>query len=241
MWREFDDAYRQSAEQIQALNPGQASLFDLAQFLTKYCGAVNGPNTNRINFEYQEREIVAVDEEMGTVALEDNLYACGDWNGLTPQPIDGKPITQLGLNEPVVSGAIRTAFFPDRPVGAAYLNRPAGLSLVASEGPFGLIFLMRQTLSFHGERPAEEGLSLHVYRIADKSAPAEPLSPPIAAAILRKLSEATRIKDPIRTHLEEAIVTAERELVKALKLPTEEEIERRVRHAVWPVGAIVVV
>lgn len=239
-WREFDDEYYKNSEQIQSLNPGQASLLDLTRFLIKYCGAIIGPTTTRTLFEHQRSEIVAIDEEISTLVFGDAVYACEEWNGVVSKLVDGRQIAQLGLNVPAISKEIGAAFFPDRPVGAAYLNRPPDLGEHAPPGPFALLFLLRQTLSFHGERQSEAGLTFHAFRISGEPYSAQKLSSQAAAELLRKLSDSSRIKDPSRTNLEDAVVEREIQLVEELRRPTEKEIEARLRHVVWPVGAIIV-
>ena len=154
---------------------------------------------------------------------------------------NGRQIAQLGLNVSRISEEIRAAFSPDRPVGGTYLKRPADLGQHAPHGPFALLFLLRQTLSFQGERPSEAGLTFHAFRISGEATSAEPLSSHSAAELLRKLSESSRIKDPGRTNLEEAVIESELRLVEELRRPTEGEIEARIRHVVWPLGAIIIV
>ena len=97
-WRSFDDAYRTNAEQIQALNGGEATWADLGEFLIKYCGAELGPNTTRTSFTFDDQEVVAVDELLPTIRFNGSLYACGDVGEFKPEAVNGEPVLQLGLN-----------------------------------------------------------------------------------------------------------------------------------------------
>jgi hypothetical protein len=209
--------------------------------MIKHCGAEPGPNTTRTSFTFEDEEIVAVDELLPTIRYDGSLYACGDVGGIKPEAVNGASVLQLGLNIPEVSSAIRGAFFPDRPCGAAYLTRPAGLSSEIPSGPFGLVFFLRQSLRFGEDRPAEERLSFHSYRITQSTEPPRALSGSESARLLRRLVEATRIKEPQSTGLESLLVTAEVDLASELRRPAEEDLVARVRHVVWPVAAIVVV
>lgn len=240
-WRTFDDSYRNNAEQIQALSGGEATWKDLGQFLIKHRGAEPGPNTMRTSFTFDDNEIVAVDELLSTIRLNGDLYACGDVGGIKPEAVNGEPVLQLGLNIPEVSNAIRNAFFPDRPCGAAYLTRPSGHQSNVPESPFGLMFFLRQSLRFGEERPTEERLSFHAYCISQGVEAPTALSSSESARLLRGLGEATRIKEPQATGLEPLLATAETELSSELRRPTEDDLAARVRHVVWPVATVVVV
>ena len=63
----------------------------------------------------------------------------------------------------------------------------------------------------------------------------------MTASLLRKLAEATRIKEPQITELGRLLVMAETDLASDLRRPTEEDLAARVRHVVWPVATVVVV
>ncbi len=240
-WRSFDDSYRTNAEQIQALSGGEATWADLGQFLIKYCGAEPGPNTTRTSFTFDDQEVVAVDELLPTIRFNGSLYACGDVGGIKPEAVNGEPVLQLGLNVSEVSRAVRSAFFPDRTCGVAFLTRPSGLPSDVPTGPFGLIFFLRQSLRFSEGRPAEERLSFHAHCITTGADAPRILSSSVMARLLRKLAEATRIKEPQITGLEPLLVMAETDLASDLRRPTEEDLAARVRHVVWPVATVVVV
>lgn len=239
-WRSFDETYRTNAEQIQLLKGGEASLSDLSQFLVKYHGADWGPNTTRTSFNFDEAEIVSLDEVVPTIRFEGALFACGDIGGIRPEAANGESVRQLGINSPEVSAAVRRAFLPDRPCGAAYLGRPTELSAELPAGTFGVLFFLRQSIHFGEERPTEESLSFRSYFVV-KAEPPRALSSSETARLLRQLIEASRIRDPQPTGLEHLLTEAERDLATDLRRPTEDDIMSRVRHVVWPLGAIIVV
>ena len=60
------------------------------------------------------------------------------------------------------------------------------------------------------------------------------------AKLFRRLSEATRVKDPVKTDLEQLLLEAEEDIGNELRRPSDADITSRVRHMVWPVGAIII-
>ena len=240
-WRAFDETYRNNAAQIQALSGGEATWADLGRFLLKYCGAEPGQSTTKTSFTFNDDEIVAVDETVPTVRFDGRLYACGEVGGVTPQGANGEPVLQLGLNVPEVSNAVRRAFFPDRPSGAAYLTRPVDLPSSLPSGALGFIFFLRQSLRFGDERPSEVRLTFHSHFVARSSEAVRKLSTSDAAHLIRALIDAPRIKEPQPTGLEEMLQRAESDVGYELRRPSEAELADRVRHVVWPVGVILVV
>lgn len=239
-WQSFDDAYRVNAEQIQALNGGEASWADLGLFLVKYCGAELGQNTTQTSFVHSGDEIVSVEESLPTIRLNGKLYGCGETGGLRPAPLQGEEVRQLGINLAEVASHIRSAAFPDKPSGAAYLNIPVRLRSQFPD-PFGVVFTLRQSLRFGEERPSEERLSFHCHIVTRASPEPRALSSVDAGRLLRDMVDATRIKDPRLTGIEELLEKGEVYIADQLRRPSEEDIAARTRHAVWPVACVVVV
>ena len=239
-WQEFDDAYRANAERIQALSSGQATWEDLEKFLIRYGGADKGPSAVGTSFTFEENEIVAVEEQFSTVRLAGTIYACGETGGVRPSTITGEPLDPLGLNVPDVTQALRRAFFPDRLVGAAYVARPVNIPADIPVGPVGLLMFLRQSLRFSGERPIEERLTFHVYLSKSAETKPEQLDRKIAADILRCIWEATRVREPQITGIENALMDEELQLVDQLRRPSETDLVERIRHVVWPIGTIIV-
>ena len=59
------------------------------------------------------------------------------------------------------------------------------------------------------------------------------------AAFFRELANASRVKDPTQTDLEKRMQAMESELALSLRTPADADIADRVRHIVWPIGALI--
>ena len=102
-WQSFDDKYRKNSEEIQSLAGGEATWTDLGKFLTRYGSALWSSDATRTVFDFDEGEIVAVDELLRTINLDGQLYACGDTGGLKLNHAGAQEIAQLGLNVAAVA------------------------------------------------------------------------------------------------------------------------------------------
>jgi hypothetical protein len=238
-WKAFDDAYRANADRIQVQSSGQATWDDLGHFLIRYCGAELGPTTNRTTFTFEDDEIVSVEGYLPTLTFGDELYALGELGGVGS--VGTASVQQLGLNLGSVAQSLRRAFFSERSVGAGYISRPPSLPSEMPSETFGMLLFLRQSLRFAGDRPAEEGLTFHAFTLVSSTAGPKELDRKTAAETLRKLSQATRIREPQRTGVEFELIEAEARLLNDLRRPTETEVTERIRHVVWPVAAIIVV
>ncbi len=240
-WSSFDQRYRRQAEEIRAQNPGEATWTDLAQFLLKVTNATPGPDVSVTAFEYREDEIVAVDEALPTISHRGGVYACGDTGGLPIDPVDGHMVTALGTNVPSVQQALRDALLDARHAGPALLRLPGTLEFLRDDKePVAVLAFMRQTLRQDLGRSTEQTVSLHMYRVRASQAH-EALTSEQRAAVARSALVATRLRDPVETVVVESLIQAERGLVDELRRPSPEEVEIGVRHAVWPITAIIFV
>ena len=238
-WQSFDKEYRANADKIKNTGGGEASWADVEAFLTRQTDAAPGPETSLVSFEQENDEIVARSQFIGTLRYNEQLYVCCDSGGLLPDPVNGETVHQLGLNLPEVAATIRSVFLPDETCGAGYLNRPNGLEPNFGAGRFGLLCFLRQTIRFEQARAAEEKLSLHTFLVTPGNV-AE-LSASAQAGLIRELANAVRVKDPVGGDIEPLMVSLERDLALQLRTPSESDVENRVRHVVWPVGALIVV
>jgi superfamily II DNA or RNA helicase len=237
-WRSFDDEYKANAERIRSVSAGEAGWGDVGNFLRRYCGADNGPGTNLTSFTFADGEIIDVDERLPTLRLNGGLFLCGDSGGLAPDPVEGQKVRQLGLNLPEIATVIRRIFQTERACGAGYLNRPPGIDQYGP-GPFGLLSFLRQTVRYESDRATEERLSLASYIVC--SSGVFELSSNQQAELLRRLVDASRVQNPMKTELEDVLLQRERELSLALKRPSDADIAERVRHMVWPVASLIIV
>ncbi|MFZ2103788.1 MAG: type IIL restriction-modification enzyme MmeI, partial [Roseiarcus sp.] len=234
-WQRFDEEYRANADRIRSQDAGHAQWEDIANFLMKHA-AERGPSTTRTSFVLRDQDVEAMEEQLATVKIGDAVFAVGELDGISSDPI----VQQLALNVPLVAQKLREAFLPDRVAGAAYLTRPALLPGELPRGSFGLLGFLRQTLR-SGERATEDRLSFHTYLMsADSTHPLE-LDRKLAFELIKRLHEASRIREPQPIGVEAAIEMAESTILQEMRRPSESDLAERIRHVVWPLAAIVVV
>jgi len=240
-WSSFDSAYRKQAEEIRATNPGEARWADLGAFLVKHGGAQDGPEATFSSFEFAEEEIVAVEERVPTIRYEARTYTCGDTGGLQAVHDSGEVASGLGMNLPWVQRALRESFAPSRLSGHAFVKRPSNFTVGGEgRGPSTFLVFLRQRLRQEGERWEELAVELLAYALEGESS-AKELDGAARARLIRGLSAATRIKDPTALEIHPGLQDIERELVAALRRPSDAEIAEGVRYAVWPIGAVTMV
>ena len=236
LWQKFDEEYRVNADKIRNQDAGQAQWDDLANFLVKYAGATLGTGTMRASFSIEETETGIVEEKLATVILDGQDFAVGELGGL---PSDSN-VHQLGLNVPVVARALRDAFLPEKTVGVAYLTRPTSLGSDIPRGSFALLVFLRQTLRYAGDRASEDRLSLHVYLVESEKSEIRELESMTSSNIIRRLQDASRIRDPKISDLEDKLETIESAIIQSLRKLSASDLSARTRHVVWPLGAIIV-
>lgn len=238
-WQAFDSEYRANADKIHDIGAGEASWADVEAFLVRQTDAEPGPQTSLVSFEQENDEIVARSQFIGTLRYNKQLYVCCDSGGLLPDPVNGEAVHQLGLNLPEVATTMRSAFLPDDICGGGYLNRPSALDQNFGSSRFGVLFFLRQTIRFEQARAVEEKLSLHSFLVKPENV--NELKDGLQAKLIRELANAVRVKDPVSGDIEPLMVSLERNLALRLRTPTDSEVANRVRHVVWPVGALIVV
>ena len=239
-WSEFDVTYRQQAEQIRAVNAGEASWADLAQFLLKYGGAKASTDATYSGFEYRDNEIVSTDEHVSTLTLNQCLYACGDTGGLRAHSEDGTVAAPIGLNLDPVRQSLFDSFAPVLPTGAAVIKRPPGLEFLgASNRPLTVLVFLRQKLQPDKGVWVERSVELRSFRLDDLGQHAE-LTAAESTQLVRASQSVSRVKDPTGLPIDTA-KDAEQTLMTLLRRPSDAEISDGVRYAVWPIAALVFV
>lgn len=240
-WSSFDDEYRKQADDIRAVSPGEARWTDVGAFLVKYGGANDGAEASFNSFKFHENEIVAVDEEVPTIAFNKQIYACGDTGGLSAVGADGVTALTLGLSLDEVQKVLRASFEPDRLAGAAYVKRPDGLAYLGSpkESVVVLAFI-RQTLQQERGRWAEKATSLHLFTLG-ATGESQELDGKQRAEVIRALQIVPRVKDPMDAKIRPDLCDIERNLIQILRRPSEAEISSGVRYAVWPIAAVILI
>lgn len=238
-WSSFDETYRKEADDIRAVNPGEARWADVGAFLVKYGGAEDGDGATFSSFEFQDNEIVSVDEQVPTISFDKKLYACGDTGGLPAVDGKGAAAISLGLSLDEVQQVLRSCFTPERPTGSAFIKRPAGLDFLGpADGPAVVLAFIRQTLHQERGRWAEKSISLRMFVVPAEGEPQALLSRQ-QADLVRASQAVPRVKEPSDVSTRGDLQDVEHALLWTLRRPSEAEIAGGVRHAVWPIAALV--
>ncbi len=238
-WNSFDEAYRKQAQQIRAINSGEGQWADLGAFLVKYGGADGGTEATFSSFEFQENEIVAIDERVPTLAFDDRLYACGDTGGLQALAENGVAAMQLGLNLNEVQRVLRCCFAPDLAVGAGFVKRPAGLDFLAPpKEPLAVLAFIRQLLQQERGRWTEKSIEFRMFALRFDGRPEE-LDGKQRAMLVRACQSVSRVRDAGGGSDWADLPAVEQTLLQMLQRPSDDEIAEGVRYAVWPIAALV--
>jgi hypothetical protein len=237
-WNSFDDTYRHEAEKIRAIDPGAASWSDLATFLTRYGDASSTDDVGLPTFEFRDDEIVAVEETLPALQFGSKIYACGDTGGLPIDSLNGRSVYSLGLNLPEVTEILRSRFIPDKLVGCALLRLDSDIqSALSFESIIGLLFFIRQTIHYELGNSREVALSLVGVALSSSGEVTE-LTSDRQAEVVRSITKAQRSKEPAAPEIRMNMKVVENEMIPKLRMPSDEEISRGIRHAVWPIAAI---
>ncbi|MBX9719989.1 MAG: hypothetical protein K2X81_01235, partial [Candidatus Obscuribacterales bacterium] len=233
--------YRKQADEIRAVNPGQANWNDVGNFLLKYGNADDGQLAHFDSFQFQGEEIVAVDEQVPTISFRRQTYACGDTGGMIANDAEGKPALQLGLNLPEVQEVLRASFDPEKQTGLAFVKRPPLLDFLGDSSQVArLICFVRQTLRQERGIWFEEGIALHIYAV-DKSGASIELDPLQRASLVRSIHNVPRVKEPNPSHFWVQSKEVEAKLIQELRRPSEDQIRAGIRFAVWPIAILTLV
>lgn len=236
-WNSFNETYRDEAERIRAMDPGQASWADLGNFLVKYGNAEPADEVSLATFEFRNNQIESVQEQLPAIRLGEKIYVCGDTGGLPIETLDGRKAHALGINLDEISNLMRNVFLPDRDVGVAVVRRSKEIDSCLPIDTSNLIALLRQSIRYEGGSSNEFNLKLHLFAVTTDFQQIE-LSTKAHTDIVRLLMQSQRVRD-IEINLEtEAMVQIENAISNQLRLPTEDEISFGIRHAVWPIAVI---
>lgn len=238
-WSAFDEAYRKQAEEIRSANPGQTTWADLGVFLVRFAGAKDGANASFSSFKFSDNEIVAVDEQVPSIVLDNDVYVCGDTSGMPAVTAEGVPTRQLGLNIDPVRAALNSAFTNDITACVAFLKAADAQAILGFiHEPLAVAVALRCRLQQQSGLWSEQALTLHVSTL--EAAP-RVLSSSRAAELIRAIIKSVRIKDPASIELPDALVDREDQFLNDLRRPSEQEIGQGVRYVVWPVALVVLV
>jgi hypothetical protein len=239
-WNSFNETYRNEAERIRAMDPGQASWADLGHFLVKYGNAEPADEVSLATFEFRNNQIQSVEEQLPAVRLGEKIYVCGDTGGLPIETRDGQKAYALGINIEEISALMRNIFLPDQDVGAAVVRRSKELDKNLPASSIVLIALLRHSIRYEGGSSNEFNLSLHLFALTSEFRQTE-LSTISCAKVIRLLMQSQRVRDTEILLEKEKIIQIEQSLINHFRLPTEDEISIGIRHAVWPIAVILLV
>lgn len=236
-WEAFDRQYRDQAEQIRALQPGEAKWVDLREFLIRTANAKPAPEVKLTAFEVEDDEVVSRDEYVPAISIGAETFVCADTAGSSAESEDGKPVDTLGMNHSLVREQLRLAAMASM-VGGGYVNRPVELG---PEFParFGVLVFMRHAVRIAPGGTTERAVTFHVF-LVDETGSARELPAAPRALLTREIYRASRARQPSITQLSQVLGEKERELAGQLRAVTDEERTDGVRPAVWPVAAFVV-
>lgn len=237
-WEEFDRKYRDRAEEIRSLEPGEAGWADLQEYLLGTCGAEVAPEVNLTTFEFEGDEIVDRQERIAAVRFAGDLYVCADTSGTPAESDDGVHVPTLGMNHPQVREWLRSSLMTPE-VGAAYVNRPTNLGDAFPE-TFGVLVFVRHLVRFAPGETTEHGVTFHLF-VVDSAGGVRELPSEERAQLSRTLYRASRVREPRTGGLAEILVERERSLAERLRGLSDEERSQGLRPAVWPVAAFAVV
>jgi len=243
-WKSFHERFAERQRQIRQQDPGLASWDDVARFLSEYGNVETRDGFKALRFTRSADRVDPVEQPVSVVSLGGpEQYVCGDVGGAPVFGPDGTPASQLGLNLPPVAEILRRLAFTTS-TGAAVVrlqddNSGFGMD---SQTSFGVLVFVRQTV-----RPdpraghVEVGASLATFVVTPDREPVSVEGQP-RRELLYALHEATvaRVKPDPADPVVAAICRHEKELADKLRRPSESEMQSRVRHAVTPLLAALI-
>lgn len=236
-WKAFDESYRNEAERIRDIEPGQATWGDLADFLRRLGGAELAPNVSVATFAFRNEEVESVSREIPALLMDGQTYVCGDTAG---SPIDaptGTPVLVLGLNVDAVKSRLRNNFLPIKECGAALVRRPQELDGILPPLTDSLMVFLCQTFQFTANNRSEVALTLRVFALTRDGGEVE-LDPKPRGDVVRCLVRAQRVQRPQSEKGWMGIEDIERRLMVRLRTLSEEDREERRLNAIWPIALI---
>ena len=237
MWEEFDRRYRDQADQIRSLQPGEATWADLQHFLIRSCNAKPASDVKLTTFEFEADEIVDREELVPAIRLDEALFVCADTSGSAAEDERGGVVPTIGMNHPRVREHLRGVTMGSG-VGAGYLKRPEGLG-ERFPASFGVLALLRHSVRLAAADTAERDVTLHMF-IIDGAGTISELNALDRGVLARALYEAPRVRDPDISELARSLAGHEEEVCTRLRALTDDERVQGVRPAVWPIAALVV-
>ena len=238
-WKKFHEQYSQQQRQIEALDPGAASWGDLAEFARQYLGATEAKGFSALQFSWQAGEVVSTEQDAQVLTINGRPFACGDYGGMPVTGDDARRAERLGSNVSVVTEALRAHAFPVAPTGAAQVRWPEKEPR-PHEGPFGVLVAARQSVRWEQGTYADHAVTLHCTTVTPDGKRTA-IEGGAKGSLVRALIRATvRREADDAAELVAAIQSVEAAMTSELRVPSDEDRDARVIHAVTPLFAAVV-
>jgi superfamily II DNA or RNA helicase len=239
-WRSFHERYAANQREIREQPAGLARWSHLRDFLLRYGDAQQVSGIARTRFVHCEEKVNTIDESAEVLKLSDgSLYFVGDFDGALFHGQEAATIGALGLNIPVVAELIRTCANQQLSTGAAHLRW--GESQKALRARLGdevvILAFARQLIHLDSVGGIHEtGTELAVYAVRQEETSI--LSSEDRTAIFDMHQLATVRVRPVDSSLHTHAAEEEQRLLNELRRPSEEDIRKGLRYAVWPILAI---
>jgi superfamily II DNA or RNA helicase len=237
LWEKFDAKFRDQAERIRALEPGEARWSDLEAFLVRWANARRASDVKVLAFEHAGDEIIAREETATALRLEEGVFVCAETSGTPVEDESGNVVPTIGMNHDVVKKHFRDFVLSDG-IGGGYVNRPASLG-EAYPPQFGILAYLRHAIRLSPRETTERSLTFHAF-IVDGNSVVRELAPNERAELARALHGASRVKDPQPGEVARAVRAREASTANDLRSLSDEERSEGGRPAVWPIAAFVV-
>ncbi|MBK8803322.1 MAG: DEAD/DEAH box helicase [Fibrobacteres bacterium] len=231
-WKSFDERYRESDEQIRALNPGAAGWSDLGAFLVAQGDAQLAEGVDLATFLFRDGEIEASTEEMPSVRFQNKLYALGDTSGIGARTSDGQRAESVGLNLPEVQQLLKEKFLPSEACGAAVVRTPEILKDLVPPGSQAWFFLRQ-----HVKNGQEIKATFHAFVTAGKDPVI--LDTEKSSLLVRSIMNAQKVRTGKDAGFDGLSIDLEKQLYLSLMRPTDEELSEGIRYAVWSLGGVI--
>ncbi len=241
-WRQFDKRFSETQREIKQMNPGLAEWQDVGWFLKEYGGAEeeSGISITRFRFD-QNNVVVSSNEPAGVLRFRDG--SLGYLGNLEGAPLDGpeaQKVTGIGLNEARVLEVIRQHALPDMPTGAANLRWGADSSLMVNflgkdAAVFAFVVQQFQFDKYGVPKCISNELVIHGGAFgSDQISAINGKDKKLLISALQKVGVRARPTSGLDFLW---IIAKEKELAEILFKPTPEQLEQKIRIAIWPILA----
>ncbi|MGE0386213.1 MAG: helicase-related protein [Gammaproteobacteria bacterium] len=238
-WQSFHERYAANQREIREQPAGLAQWLHVRDFLLRVGGAEPVPGISRTRFIRRGDEVSTVDEAAEVLRLGDgSLCFAGNYDGGLFSGQTTAVIGPLGLNIPAVADSLYACINPERPTGAAHLRWGDNQKeLRARLGPEVVILaLVRQSLRLDSVGGISDiGTELIAYAVRTDGT--TELCGEDKCALFEMSRQAVVRVRPEESGLFARASSEEKRLIEELRRPSDEEIRRGTRYAVWPILA----